>query len=128
METELSNVVTATGDYNNVPVTITSDASVVTMLEGLTITKSADKTVWADGYLTYTITVKNDSTETYANATITDILDTSLVTFKDGSVTIDGTQATSSEYSYTSGTLTVNLGDVSPSGEKVVTFQVSKTA
>lgn len=130
METELSNIVTALGEYNNIPTSISSEAAIVTMITGLTIEKVADKTVWADGLLTYTITVKNETTQTYTNATVTDILNTTLIDFVDDSVTIDSTKATSEEYTYTAetGTLTVKLSDIAPSTTKTITFQVKKKA
>lgn len=130
METELSNIVTALGEYNNIPTSISSEAAIITMITGLTIEKVADKTVWADGLLTYTITVKNETTQTYTNATVTDILNTTLIDFVDDSVTIDSTKATSEEYTYTeeTGTLTVKLSDIAPSTTKTITFQVKKKA
>ena len=128
METELSNVVSALGNYNSIPTSITSDAVLVTMISGLTITKSADKTVWADGNLTYTIKIDNQTNETYTDPVLTDILNGTLVTFVDESVTIDGVKASESEYSYESGTstLTVTLADIPAGGSKTVTFQVTK--
>lgn len=128
METTLNNTVSAVGNYNSIPTSITSLASVVTMISGLTITKTADKEVWADGLLTYTIVLDNEATETYTSPVVTDKIDTSLVTFVTGSVTIDGVEATSSEYTYeeSTGTLTVNLTDIAPSSKKTITFQVTK--
>lgn len=128
METTLNNTVSAVGNYNSIPASITSLASVVTMISGLTITKTADKEVWADGLLTYTIVLDNEATETYTSPVVTDKIDTSLVTFVTGSVTIDGVEATSSEYTYeeSTGTLTVNLTDIAPSSKKTITFQVTK--
>ena len=128
MENTLNNTVTALGNYNNIPTSITSLASVVTMISGLTITKSADKEVWADGLLTYTIVLDNEATESYTSPVITDVIDTSLVSFVDGSLTIDGVTATSSEYTYTedTGTLTITLTDIVPSSKKTITFQVKK--
>lgn len=128
METTLNNTVSAVGNYNSIPTSITSLASVVTMISGLTITKTADKEVWADGLLTYTIVLDNEATETYTSPVVTDKIDTSLVTFVVGSVTIDGVEATSSEYTYeeSTGTLTVNLTDIAPSSKKTITFQVTK--
>ena len=46
--------------------------------------------VWADGVLTYTIAVTNSTAEIFTSPVITDVLDKTLVTFVDGSVTIDG--------------------------------------
>lgn len=39
METELNNVASVVGNHNNIPPSITSLISVVTMIDGLTITK-----------------------------------------------------------------------------------------
>lgn len=130
METQLTNTASVLGEYNSIPTTITSEALVVTMLDGLTVTKTADKQVWADGNLTYTILVDNKSTESYTNPTITDILDTTLVTFIPESVTIGGQKAESSQYSYdeSTGKLTITLSDIGPSASETVTFQVAKKA
>ena len=130
METQLTNTASVLGEYNSVPTTITSEALVVTMLDGLTVTKTADKRVWADGNLTYTILVDNKSTESYTNPTITDILDTTLVTFVPESVTIGGQKAETSQHSYdeATGKLTITLSDIGPSASETVTFQVAKKA
>ena len=100
------------------------------MLSGLTITKTADKTVWADGLLTYTITISNQTTVSYVTPVITDILDTNLVNFVDDSVTIDGVKATAEEATFdtTTSTLTVKLTDIEAAGTKTITFQVTKKA
>ena len=126
MEKELRNIVGVTGNYSNVPTSITSAASVVTVVNGLSITKTADKNIWADGVLTYTIVVTNDADKTYETPTITDVLDTNLIDFVEGSVTIDGVSATSSNHNYNSATstLTVNLEDITVSSSKTVKFRV----
>ena len=126
METELTNTVTVLGNYNNIPTSVSSLASVVTMISGLTITKTADKPVWADGLLTYTITVNNSTSQAYTSAVVTDILDTTKVDFVTDSVEIDGSKATSEEFTFENNTLTVQLSDVAPSGTKTITFQVKK--
>lgn len=46
---ELNNLVTTVGNYNSVPTSLTSNTSVVNMIDGLTITKTANKTNWIDG-------------------------------------------------------------------------------
>lgn len=46
METILSNTVSALGNYNDVPTAMASEAVLVTLLDGLKITKTADKPVW----------------------------------------------------------------------------------
>ena len=130
MEIELKNTVSATGNINEIPTLINSKASVVTMLSGLTITKTADKTVWANRLLTYTITISNQTTVPYVTPIVKDILDTSLVNFVDDSITIDGVKATAEEASFdtATSTLTVNLTDIEAAGTKTIAFQVTKKA
>ena len=127
---ELNNVVTAAGTYNSIPTSLTSNASVVNIIEGLTITKSADKTNWTNGNLTYTIILENKAEYTYEKPIVTDIIDTTLVDFIEGSVTINNATATTSQYNYDTGThtLTINLEDVMPSASTTLTFQVKKKA
>lgn len=130
MEQTLTNTVRAVGNYNSIPTAITSTASVVTMISGLTITKTADKQVWAEGNLTYTIKIDNQSEKTYTEPKITDELDTTKVTFVENSVTIDGSTADTSKYNFDSdtNTLTITLDDIVASNSCTVTFQVSKNS
>lgn len=128
MTNNLSNTVTVLGNYNEIPTSISSQALVVAMIDGLTVTKTVDKMVWADGVLTYTIEVDNKALESYTSPTITDVLDISLISFENDSVTIDGAKAEESKYTYNDadGTLTISIPDIAASGKCVVTFQVSK--
>lgn len=82
------------GNYNEIPVTFSSDALVVTVLDDLTVTKTADKTVWTDGVIIYTIIVNNQTTENFTTLVVTDILDITLVSFVSDSVPIDDVKAT----------------------------------
>lgn len=125
---ELTNTVYSNGNYNNIPTSLTSNTSVVNMIEGLTLTKDADKKNWSDGLLTYTIKLNNSTTTPYTNPVITDIINTDLVEFVTDSVKINGIEATSSEYSYDTGThtLTINLNDIEANTEVSVTFNVKK--
>ncbi len=125
---ELNNIVTAVGNYNGIATTITSNNVVVNMIDGLTILKSANKTNWADGNLEYTIVINNSTDTSYNEVKVTDVIDTNLVTFITDSVTINNASASSSEYTYDAetGTLTINLSDVLPSGSSTVKFQVKK--
>lgn len=129
METQLTNAVSVEGNYNAVPLSITSDVLVVTMLNGLTVTKKTDKMMWADGNLTYTIVVTNDAEEIFTTPIITDNLDKNLITFVNESATIDGNSASSDKYNYdeSTGKLTINLEDITASSSRTITFQVKKT-
>ncbi len=128
METELKNTVSAKGNYNNIPTSITSTTSVVTMIDGLTITKTANKLVWVSDNLIYTIIVNNQTEKIYESPIVTDILDDNLIEFVNDSVTIDEVEATSSEYNYNDAThtLTINLENIEPSTTKTIKFQVRK--
>ncbi len=125
---ELLNTVSATGTYNGLPTAITSEAVAVQIVDGLTITKTADKQSWGNGLLTYTITIQNTAAESYATPVVTDVIDTTLVKFVPDSVYIDDVQAESSQYTYddTTHTLTINLSDITSGSSKKITFQVSK--
>lgn len=48
---ELSNTVNGTGTYDSVPISLSSNTSVVKLVDGLTLTLAADKTYWKDGNL-----------------------------------------------------------------------------
>ena len=128
MESTLSNTVSAVGNYDDIPTAITSTATVVTMVSGLNISKTADKNVWADGVLTYTIIIENKTQKTYGTPEIKDTLDLTLIDFVEGSVTIDSAKSSEDAYEYNqdTGVLTVNLSDIAASGSSVVTFQVKK--
>lgn len=125
---ELNNTATSVGKYNDISTAITSNTSVVNMVKGLELLKEADKKNWVDGILTYTITINNQAEKEYVKPVITDIIDTDLVEFVDGSVTIDGIVATKDKYIYNeaSHTLTVNLDDVLPSSISTLKFCVKK--
>lgn len=125
---ELNNIVTAVGNYNNIPTTLTSNTSVVNIIEGLSLHKEADKTNWGSGNLEYTITIDNQTDKIYAKPIVTDVIDTTLVDFIDGSVEINGVTATQDQYNYNEAThtLTVNLDDVTPSSNSTFTFFVKK--
>lgn len=128
METILSNTVSALGNYNDVPTAMASEAVLVTLLDGLKIIKTADKPVWADGVLTYTIVLTNDETKPYTAPVVTDIIDNTLVDFISGSVMIEGVAATDDQYSYNENThtLTVLLDDIAATSTRTITFQANK--
>ena len=128
MDTILSNTVSALGNYNDVPTAMASEAVLVTLLDGLKITKTADKPAWADGVLTYTIVLTNDETKPYTAPVVTDIIDNTLVDFISGSVMIEGVAATDDQYSYNENThtLTVLLDDIAATSTRTITFQVKK--
>lgn len=127
---ELTNAVTSVGNYNSIPTQLTSNTSVVNMIEGLSLTKEADRKNWGNGNLKYTITLDNQAEEAYTNVKITDEINTTLVNFIKGSVKINDIDATEDQASYNdaSHTLIVNLDQVAASSRTTVTFLVEKKA
>lgn len=123
---ELSNTITSVGTYNNIETALTSNEVVINMIEGLKVTKDADKKNWADGVLTFKITVENLTDMAYTNVVITDVLDTSKIVFVDKSVIINNVTASDDKYSYNDNTLIINLDSVDANTTSTITFQVSK--
>ena len=128
METELTNTATVLGNYNSIPTEISITALVVTILTGLTVTKSADKPIWTEGNLTYTIEVNNETNEAYTSPVITDVLDPTLITLVANSIKVDDVVLEESKYTYddVTGKLTITLEDIPAKNTKKVTFEVSK--
>lgn len=122
---ELQNQVLSNGTYDSVPITLTSNTTVVKFLDNLTLSMEADKKYWKDGTLTYTITLKNETDIAYNAPVITDTLDTSLVELVDGSVKIDDVVATG-QFTMSGQVLTINLDEVGAQSTKTVKFSVKK--
>lgn len=125
---ELTNIVTAVGNYNNVSTSITSNTSVVNLVSGLTITKEADKQNWASGALTYTIKISNLTDTLYLNPVLTDEIDTTKVDFVTGSVMLNDVELGQDKYSFNNNTLTINLEQVNAQTTDTITFRVTKKA
>lgn len=124
----LTNKVDIAGQYgeNSSPITFSSNLVTTTIVQGLTVTKAADKNTWVDGPLTYTITIQNNSGTTLKSGALTDNLNTDLVEFSTTyGVKIDNVAY--SEYTYTSGELKITLPDLNDGDEKTITFQVTRT-
>ena len=94
---ELSNTVNGTGTYDSVPISLSSNISVVKLVDGLTLTLAADKTYWKDGNLKYTITLNNATDMSYENVKLTDVLDTAYITFINDSVEVNNVDAYQTE-------------------------------
>lgn len=123
---QLTNTAISNGNYNSIPTTLTSSTSIVNLIEGLSISIESDKKNWIDGFLTYTITIENQTELPYENSVITDELDTSLIEFVEDSVTINDIKATPTQYEYNTNTLTINLGTVEAHQTGIAKFSVKK--
>lgn len=51
MEAMLNNTASVLGEYDVVPISVNSEVLVISLISGLTVTKSVNKMVWADGTL-----------------------------------------------------------------------------
>ena len=126
---QLFNTVNTSGLVNNLLTGLTDTMS-IQLVEGLSVTATADRASWADGYLTYSITIDNTGSDAYTGVTVSDILDPALIRLVAYSVTVDGDTA---DYTYDSLTGELVVSPLSPfavpAGESVViTFQVEKIA
>lgn len=125
---ELTNQVVSNGTYDSIPTSLTSNTSVVSLIDGLTLKLESDKNKWVNGNLTYTVTLSNLTESAYTNVVITDTINPTYAVFVEGSVKLDSEVYSSDKYTYdkSSGLLTINLDDVNANIVKVITFEVSK--
>ena len=128
MDKNLNDIETFDLDNVDANQTTISLVSVLNLINGLTITKSANKINWVDGYLTYKIVITNTSDGNYENAYITDSLDKT-VEFVSNSLIIDNVVATEDDYDYDAeeNILTIYLNNVDNKTSKIITFQVKKS-
>ena len=110
------------------PISFSSSIVTTTIISGLSITKSADKDYWADGPLTYTITIENNSGSALTTSTITDALDITKVTFNsEFGVKVDDVAFYDYEIA-DDGTLTVTLPEIADTKTTTIKFQVNQKA
>ena len=128
MDKNLNDIETFDLDNVDANQSATSLVSVLNLINGLTITKSANKINWVDGYLTSKIVITNTSDGNYENAYITDSLDKT-VEFVSNSLIIDNVVATEDDYDYDAkeNILTIYLNNVDNKTSKIITFQVKKS-
>lgn len=120
------------GTYNDQSLSLTSALVSVVMVDGLSLTLTADKEVWADGVLTYTVVITNtDGDYPYVAPVVTTVLDPTLVTLVADSVTENGTTLVlDTDYTFddVTGTLVVTLSDIAVAGSTTLIFQMQKIA
>lgn len=105
------------------PINIKSNIVTTMVVEGITITKTADKDFWTGGELLYTIVVTNNSGNTLSGGEISDMLDTSMVTL-DGNYGVKLNDVDTSNYKYDQGVLSVALPDIADGQIVTIKFQV----
>ncbi len=121
----LTNQADFAGSYGTAasPVVFSSNAVTTTIVQGLTATKTADKTYWVNGPLLYTIRIENNSGESFTKGVLTDVLNTDLITL-DSAYGVEINSSKTSDYTFTSGNLSIQLPDLEDGGTATVTFQV----
>ncbi len=124
-DTNLSNTASVTGTYDTSEISLNSNTVLTKIVDSLTIEKAVDKQKWATGELTYTITITNNAENTFETPVLVDVLDPALVSLVTDSVTIDNVAA-NYQYDEVSGTLTVNLANITVGTTSVITFRVQK--
>ncbi len=126
--TPFKNTAVADGIVNSLPTDLTGIVT-IHLVNGLTMTKSADKQSWANGELTYTLEIDNTlGTEDYTGITVSDVLDPAVVVLVTDSVEKDGVIQ---DYTYndTSGLLTIpqtGSFDVDAGEKTTITFRCTK--
>lgn len=121
----LTNQADFAGSYGTAasPVVFSSNAVTTTIVQGLTATKTANKTFWVNGPLLYTIRIENNSGESFTKGVLTDVLNTDLITL-DSAYGVEINSSKTSDYTFTSGNLSIKLPDLEDGGTATVTFQV----
>jgi len=119
----LLNQVFVDGTYDSLPLGVDTNALSTLIVTGIVATKSADKAVWVDGELTFSIVIDNQADEDFVTPTLTDVLDITLIKLVDNSVEVGGVV---SAYTYNdlTGLLTVVLPTIEAGDDLTITFKV----
>lgn len=120
----LLNYSVLNGMYNDIPLTVTSTTATTRIVTGLTAVKEADKVLWLDGQLTYTITITNNAGYDYEAPVFTDQLDTAKIQLDSSSVLVNDE---TTPFTYTNGILSIYLPTILTGQSVVVTFRVNKS-
>lgn len=116
------------GVYGDEDLPLSASTELEVLMVQISIVKTADQKVWAQGPLTYIITIANNGDLPYTGLTFTDTLDITKVAFVENSVMIDNVLAPPGGYDYdaTTGILTIDLVDIPAGGTRKITFRVTK--
>lgn len=123
-----TTVIENTGDFSGLvgtsAVEFASTLASVTVISGLTATKTANLTNWVNGELTYTVVVSNAAdNEAFTGGVFTDQLDPAITLASSADpVQIDGSPVA---YTFTGNLLTINnLPEVAAGASITITFRV----
>lgn len=124
-DTNLINSASLQGTYNSAPLKLEAEALETLMIEDLTIERETDKEVWANGLLTYTITVSNGADYDYEDVVFEDVLDIISISFVADSFRVNGISIDAT-YDDSMGILSANIGTIGSGQTATITFQVHK--
>lgn len=110
-----------TGTFNGLPLDVHSTIAETEIIDGIVATKAADKEIWSNGPLTYTITITNNSGKSFENPIFTDTLDISLIDLDQDTVRVNDAATV---FTYINGVLSITLPTIPDGGTSTITFQV----
>ena len=127
MNTILNNFL-VTGKINNLDTTITSNIiSVEVPSSQLSISKLANKNIWSDGILKYSITITNNSNSNIINGTFKDVINPKYANVIPSSVLVNN-NSYPFIYNKATGQLEINNLNINVNEIVTVTYSVSKKA
>ncbi len=117
--TTITNTATISGTIDSSDVELTSNEVDVTIVSGLTATKTASPEYYVNGTLTYEITISNeDGNPSFEDGTFTDQIDDTFTLSSDSdAVLVDGVTAV---YTFTDNLLTIESLPTIEGGDSVV--------
>ena len=125
MNTILNNFL-VTGKINNLDTTITSNIiSVEVPSSQLSISKLANKNIWSDGILKYSITITNNSNSNITNGIFKDVINPKYANVIPSSVLVNNNSYPFT-YNKATGQLEINNLNINVNEIVTVTYSVSK--
>lgn len=121
---EIVNSFTVTGNILNLNTMITSNDVIINAIDNLMITKSANKSIWENGILTYTITITNNSDNIITN-NFSDIINPSYASLITNLVFLNN-NVPSFNYNKLTGLLEINDIIINPNESVIISYSVSK--
>ena len=123
MNTVLNNFL-VTGKINNLDTTITSNIiSVEVPSSPLSISKLANKNIWSDGILKYSITITNNSNSNITNGIFKDVINPKYANVIPSSVLVNNS---SYPFTYNKATGQLEINNLNTNEIVTVTYSVSK--
>lgn len=138
MNRELINIANIKGTLNGNSVNINSNETITELPDVYSINMYADREIWSDGLLTYTVIIRNITNiplnpiaffmviPDISNVTIN--LNTTIVALDESTITVDDHSINPDDYIYNedTGSLSIRFPTLKPGAELKVIFKVNK--